>query len=548
MNRPILMALAIILFCVSCGHETMNKLHHVESIIQEHPDSALVVLNEIPSEELTTTKQRAYYSLLYAKALDKNYIDTTDVSIIEPAVEYYSKHRRDDKYAEALFYKGRIYQNGGDNQSAITYFNQALDEASEDNHILLDLIHTYIAIAYTLTNDSIDALIHAEAAYEESVRTGLVDNINSNLFALAEAHHNNAHFVVADSLLVKLLTDIDRDNQMYWDATVLCACNSAEMPHPDLRKALELFDHAFNHGVTFYPEAYYEYKYCILKEDPKRDISYLEPYLCQSSSPAIFWWQSKLNVLDKDYISAYANLEAFVTASQEFVSKALTQSLIRQSQLYYQCRLDNTQYRQQKTELLLAVAVLAILLLIVLFICIYLYRQKIVKTQIDKLEDSLSATKELLYKNEIENDRLRSVRDAFVNQYRQQFSEIDMLCEHGVRTINNKWFDSMRIRLSHSLDRMVLDIIEKEGEHKYLEHQLNKDLNNLIHNLREDMNGTVSDEEILIFCYSVLGLSGKAVSFLLRIPSSTCRSKKARLKQKIEKLSSRDRDIYLSFM
>lgn len=103
-NRSIFMALAIIWFCVSCGHETMNKLRHVESIIQEHPDSALVVSNEIPSEELTTTKQRAYYSLLYAKALDKNYIDTTDVSIIEPAVEYYSKHRHDDKYAEVAIF------------------------------------------------------------------------------------------------------------------------------------------------------------------------------------------------------------------------------------------------------------------------------------------------------------------------------------------------------------------------------------------------------------------------------------------------------------
>lgn len=59
--------------------------------MRQRPDTALALLKKLDREKLKNLRTRAKYSLLYAMALDKNGIDTTDLSIISPALEYYGK-------------------------------------------------------------------------------------------------------------------------------------------------------------------------------------------------------------------------------------------------------------------------------------------------------------------------------------------------------------------------------------------------------------------------------------------------------------------------
>ena len=55
----------------------MAELEDIESYIQPRPDSALAAMRSIDTTGLNTGELRAKYSLLYAMALDKNYIDAT---------------------------------------------------------------------------------------------------------------------------------------------------------------------------------------------------------------------------------------------------------------------------------------------------------------------------------------------------------------------------------------------------------------------------------------------------------------------------------------
>lgn len=96
----------------SCDNRQAKALLlDVESYIQERPDSALRVLISVDSLMLNTKSLHARYSLLFAMALDKNYIDTTDVSVVMPAVNYYKRHGNPDERLKAYFYLGRIYLN-----------------------------------------------------------------------------------------------------------------------------------------------------------------------------------------------------------------------------------------------------------------------------------------------------------------------------------------------------------------------------------------------------------------------------------------------------
>lgn len=81
---------ALVLF--SCTDKrVVENLDYVDSIMQEEPERALEVLDSISKSDLKSGRVKARYALLYSMALDKNYIDTTDVSVIRDAQKYYSR-------------------------------------------------------------------------------------------------------------------------------------------------------------------------------------------------------------------------------------------------------------------------------------------------------------------------------------------------------------------------------------------------------------------------------------------------------------------------
>ncbi len=74
---------------VSCSKNyTEQRLNEVEATLETTPDSALNLLKQIPQEELTDKYHSAYYALLLSIALDKNYIDETNDSLICIAEHY----------------------------------------------------------------------------------------------------------------------------------------------------------------------------------------------------------------------------------------------------------------------------------------------------------------------------------------------------------------------------------------------------------------------------------------------------------------------------
>ncbi|MBP5549656.1 MAG: hypothetical protein J6X63_04155, partial [Bacteroidales bacterium] len=87
MRIRLIITLLTAVLLAACGtNETARLLDDVESYIRQHPDSALNALRRIDASHLGSKANRGHYSLLYAMALDKNYIDTTDMSVIQPAL------------------------------------------------------------------------------------------------------------------------------------------------------------------------------------------------------------------------------------------------------------------------------------------------------------------------------------------------------------------------------------------------------------------------------------------------------------------------------
>lgn len=155
---------ALLLLCaMGCGNHTAVKgvLDSAEAIMNERPDSALVLLENIDSAAVRGRATAARYSLLLSMALDKNVIDTADISIILPAVRYYERRGDDHSKARTFFYYGRVLQNGNDNEAALEAVSKAeLYADRTDDLYLQGLIADCKGRIYESSDELDEALQH----------------------------------------------------------------------------------------------------------------------------------------------------------------------------------------------------------------------------------------------------------------------------------------------------------------------------------------------------------------------------------------------------
>lgn len=141
-----LVLLLILLSTAGCNRRSSvdEKMDLADSLMMSKPDSALMVLEGIPASDVKGKERSARYALLKSMALDKNYIDTTTFDVLQPAIDYYIKHGTPDEQLRTYYYQGRIYQNQGDDDSAMQSFMNGSDLGKSITDSLLQA-HTLVA-------------------------------------------------------------------------------------------------------------------------------------------------------------------------------------------------------------------------------------------------------------------------------------------------------------------------------------------------------------------------------------------------------------------
>ena len=150
-----------------------EKLLQAEAVMNEYPDSALNLLKGIEQTELQTREHHARYALLYSQALDKNYIDKTNDSLINVAVDYYRQTDEVRSKFLSYYYKGRIHINAGENPEAMLAFMEAeqLVDALGDDYYA-GLLYQWIASIFSSYMDYPKAMEYAEQSIDRYTRAG----------------------------------------------------------------------------------------------------------------------------------------------------------------------------------------------------------------------------------------------------------------------------------------------------------------------------------------------------------------------------------------
>nr|WP_321354499.1 hypothetical protein [uncultured Draconibacterium sp.] len=188
--------LSTLFLCFSCKYQADKVepiLQKVETLLEQHPDSALVLLEEIPNPQSLKKSLYYQYFLLQIQAKDKSYRDITSDTLIFDIQKYYKKENDIEKAALASFYSGRIRQEQKQYEEALKIYLDAgkyLNQSYDNN--LKGLVESSVGAVYyeqLLTDKAIIHLKKAEKFFytAENHRNEIITgNLIGNCFLMEE--------------------------------------------------------------------------------------------------------------------------------------------------------------------------------------------------------------------------------------------------------------------------------------------------------------------------------------------------------------------------
>ena len=138
--------------CHSCKEEVTSArpmLVAADSMMWNNPDSALLVLEQIPASRELQGEERALYALLLTQARYKSCVLLEDDSLIRIAVNYYQRGGEQERLAQAYFYWGCVYAEKGELPKAIDLYLKSLKLTSEKNDpIFAAMVYSHLGNCY----------------------------------------------------------------------------------------------------------------------------------------------------------------------------------------------------------------------------------------------------------------------------------------------------------------------------------------------------------------------------------------------------------------
>ena len=554
---------------VSCDNrQTKSLLQDVETYIQERPDSALRVLRKVDSLTLNTKALRARYSVLFAMALDKNYIDTTALSILEPTVAYYEKFGSPKDKMLSYYYLGRIYSNRKDYPNAVIFYSQALRESSEYDYYHRGLIYAASADAYNASFNDEEELRNTILAYECFEKIGDKD-LDLSLYKVAQAYHNNERFDVADSLYSLVYSGKDSTSRLALYAMEDLVSNDLYQEKQDVERDLELLEYVAEHRGNLSLESYYEYAYLLLlagKESEAENIlSQLSNREANGKTMEIRYRIAECKGQNEE---ALALLKSMLSHQNDVVKKKLAQSVFKAQSDYYRLTAEVSEQKSTISNQRSIIILITGLMIIALLYVIFMKRKSTLIREKDRLTQAVEESERLLEtvrnraneekserekdildlksRNEREQDKIKDLREMYVALYQKRFSEIgkyyDAASSHRLESIKEKAYHDV-ISSTQALFEEIAS--GSEGQKKF-EARINADLDDIVSKIRSDFP-KLKDDDIRFICYLIVGFDTSTISFLMDISKENVRVKKRRLREKLNGYSGPNETLYRLF-
>ncbi|MBQ2838391.1 MAG: hypothetical protein IJE73_01940 [Muribaculaceae bacterium] len=517
-----------------------------EELMNEKPDSALIILNGLDKTKGLNDSQNARYALLYSQALDKNYIDETNDSLINIAVEYYNENGTAKEKFLSLYYQGRIYYNAQNYAKSILAYTKAeqlIDEFEDD--FIKGLLYTQLGFIYEKYYDYSKALNSYQLSYQYYDKANKYSHCRyakyneATIYAILPHDLNNTI-----NTYYRIIKEAENAN----DTTLVSVCLSDLIVYltqnEQFEKANSLLDSLIsnysikNKTSDFFSATALLYVY---NSNIKLSSEYMQiaKEKAEDNGDSVFIEinKAKIAALKKDYKSAYENLCDAKVLENKAVRKRLEHPIIAIQKDYLEKELEFNKYKQKSQ---MQTSIFIGLIIFLFGITIFIYLRNLIKKREYKISEYADFIEELQQKHQ-ENKNI--VSELLQNSFKEQYKVLNSIGD----TIFNQTNDPKGQKIVYNEVKYIVERFKEKKTFQELEVLVNKYCDNVMEKLRTEVP-TLEEEDYHQLCYHYAGFSGKLISLLLEKKQSNIYLRKSRLKEKIIQINPQNTDIILGYL
>ena len=536
-TSPSVLLLLACCMLAACNTSIERQLDRAELLLDNHPDSALSILSQIRKKDLVGKRTLAHYALLKSAALDKNYIDTDNDSLIHFALDYYQRNGSSYDRMRALYYSGIVKKNAKDYAAAVVYFDKAEQEAQAiNNRRYQGLALRNMGTAYNNTGNFVEAKKHIKNAIDVFEKNNDTIYADYAKYALAINYINEKQMDSSGAILNNLRYN-KRIPSLKYSASIYYA-NTLVSRGDSLDEAIKIYRRIPRKYFSLSHYGYYANAFAKLSQlDSARkwmDEGYKHAKT-RADSAKLHSFVYNIDLLEGHPIVALNKISEAMAVQDSSTRQVLLQSLSIAQKNYYQHEASIQEDRAQKNKVLLALG--SIIFLLVL-LCALLLLTKRHKEQESLLKEQM-AQLALLYTNS-QKDKGAIVGNLFLERIARLggLSGEYFFC-------NDTSEESMTLL---SINNAVKEVRQNPSLFSDLENDLNEHCHGVMEKLTAQVPSIKGTNKKIISLFFA-GIPDKVIQLIMnRVSVGSLKTLRSRFRTIIKEAEAPDEALFLEML
>ena len=467
--RVILIYMLIFMSLSSCSNrkyeQTITRADNLMELSQDSARSALAILDSIrPDLSKMGKSTQMRYQLVYAKGMNKGYVDFTTDSLMKEIVDYYGNHGTCQQQMLAHYLLGCVYRDLGDSPASLSCYNDAVEKvdttSSDCDYKLLTRVYEQQGALFLSQSMPQNAL----SAYQKAEKYAWI--AKDTLSAVLSYEHLGNIYEYMDNMnkVIEVYENASRRYRQYGypvqAARALGGAIQALILTKQYAKAKKYMDVFEAESGYFQKDSCYSYinyshyyylkgLYCLESHSDSAKYWFTK---CQEfaktnnnkSFSAYAWYLYYIKHQQMDSVAKYSE-QAF--AYNDSANLDMERDLMQKMQAIYDYdRWKNVAHNEEikatRANLTLLVSILVSVSVIIIGILTFLVYRKKRKQELQEKEEQENQIRQQIYDTKQELELLRTVNDRKIADVIKEKEQTINKLKEDLKDIRDKYSNS----------------------------------------------------------------------------------------------------------
>jgi len=445
--------------------QAITRADHLMELSQDSARSALAILDSIrPDLSKMGKSTQMRYQLVYAKGMNKGYVDFTTDSLMKEIVDYYDNHGTCQQQMLAHYLLGCVYRDLGDSPASLSCYNDAVEKvdttSSDCDYKLLTRVYEQQGALFLSQSMPQNAL----SAYQKAEKYAWI--AKDTLSAVLSYEHLGNIYEYMDNMdkVIEVYENASRRYRQYGypvqAARALGGAIQALILTKQYAKAKKYMDVFEAESGYFQKDSCYSYinyshyyylkgLYCLESHSDSAKYWFTK---CQEfaktnnnkSFSAYAWYLYYIKHQQMDSVAKYSE-QAF--AYNDSANLDMERDLMQKMQAIYDYdRWKNVAHNEEikatRANLTLLVSILISVSVIIIGILTFLVYRKKRKLELQEKEEQENLIRQQIYDTKQELELLRTVNDRKIADVIKEKEQTINKLKEDLKDIRDKYSNS----------------------------------------------------------------------------------------------------------